>query len=723
MNNPVATHPIDSILPLLKKVKALHNGRGYVACCPAHNDGNPSLTIWEDGPDHVGLKCYAGCQHSAILEALGLTWVALYKDRKPKPRPSTGLHSMYDLAEDKLIHPHLFDVLGITDGHVDAGKTSVHIPYYDQNGHPYERYRIRTALKAKEGSLWSKGRASLIPYGLQRLEDARKAGYLILSEGESDCWTLWFHDLPALGIPGADNTACLQAQYLEDIPRVYIVKEDDQGGLAFAKNMQKRLAAIGYKGKPYVVDMHALGANDANELHKKDLRTFKAIFEQALQHAEPLFKERKHITLDRLCDLLQETLPDVRWAIEPILPEGCTVLAGKPKLGKSFLALGILIAIALGGVALGQYPVEQGEVLYLDLENGKRRLQKRARKMLQHAFTSPDFYYKTEWPRMNEGGLEELEHVLDQHPRMRTICIDTWGRFKPKSKGRNTTQYDEDYDAMQPLQALATRREVTILVIDHMRKMDADDPIDQVSGSVGKAGAVDGFLLLYRKRHETDARLAVIGRDIEEEQEIVLSYDRECASWTAKGDADDDAIATTPERQKILDLLAQHEQGLTCKEIADKLNKNVNTTRNQLCELRHTQKKIDYKDNRYLLVRFSSKDSMTSNSSKTSKDSNPLETEEIEPGVTSQGERRLVTNSNLVIEPIERNCESELLGVTSLTTLTSGDYITAFCSEQGAVLTGLEVKRVTPLYIEAQRFGQPYRVLASDFPSVRKMQK
>src|SRR5437763_8628563 len=106
-----------------------------------------------------------------------------------------------------------------------------------------------------------------------------------------------------------------------------------------------------------------------------------------------------------------------------------------------------------------------------------------------------------------------------------------------------------------------------------MRKMESEDPIDQISGSVGKTGAVDGFILLYRKRQETDAHLFVIGRDIEQEQDLMLSFSHECASWVVKGEADSDTVAATPERQAILDELSKHEHGLTCKELAKTLGK------------------------------------------------------------------------------------------------------------------------------------------------------
>ena len=198
---------------------------------------------------------------------------------------------------------------------------------------------------------------------------------------------------------------------------------------------------------------------------------------------------------------------------------------------------------------------------------------------------------------------------------------------------------------MAPLQKLASEHGISILVIDHMRKMESEDPIDMISGSVGKTGAVDGFLLLYRKRGETDARLYVIGRDIEEETELLLSFSQECASWVVKGDTDDSAIASSPQQQEILDELSKYPQGLTVKVLAESLGKNVNTTRNLLLKLR-TAKKVTLANNVYCVVTHS-------NRSNHSKDSN---------------------HSNIVNEPASLPHTVEEEQLTTLTTVTTPYY-------------------------------------------------
>ncbi len=66
-------------------------------------------------------------------------------------------------------------------------------------------------------------------------------------------------------------------------------------------------------------------------------------------------------------DLMAAELPPVRWAVPGIVPEGVSILAGKPKMGKGWLVLSIQAAVSGGGVALGKVPVERGACLYLAL--------------------------------------------------------------------------------------------------------------------------------------------------------------------------------------------------------------------------------------------------------------------------------------------------------------------------------------------------------------------
>jgi RecA-family ATPase len=218
-------------------------------------------------------------------------------------------------------------------------------------------------------------------------------------------------------------------------------------------------------------------------------------------------------------DLMAAELPPVRWGVRGVLPEGVTLLAGKPKLGKSWLALGLCAAVGAGGVALGTRQVEQGDVLYLALEDNRRRLQKRLGKMLRGP--APEgLEIAISWPKLDEGGVEALEAWLREHREARLVVVDTLAKIRPRTRGQNV--YQEDYAALEELLPLAAEHEVAIVVVHHTRKMAAADPLDEISGSTGLTGGVDGVLVLKRDRGKADAVLHVDGRDIEEPAEYAL---------------------------------------------------------------------------------------------------------------------------------------------------------------------------------------------------------
>jgi hypothetical protein len=276
-------------------------------------------------------------------------------------------------------------------------------------------------------------------------------------------------------------------------------------------------------------------------------------------------------------DLMASELPPVRWGVRGVLPEGVTLLAGKPKLGKSWLALGLCVAVAAGGVALGTRQVEQGDVLYLALEDNRRRLQKRLGKML--CGPAPEgLEIATAWPKLDEGGVEALGAWLVEHPEARLVAVDTLAKIRPRTRGQNV--YQEDYAALEELLPLAAEHEVAIVVVHHTRKMAAADPLDEISGSTGLTGGVDGVLVLKRDRGKADAVLHVDGRDIEEPAEYALKWDAETAGWTIVGDAEEYRISE--ERKAIIRVLVEASEFLSPGEVADVLDKPRNTIKQRL---------------------------------------------------------------------------------------------------------------------------------------------
>jgi hypothetical protein len=589
---PSSSPILEQVLSQLKGVRT--SMRGWRACCPAHADRTPSLSIGLGEQGQVLLKCFAGCSLERIVEAMGLTMVDLFSEETSTPdgQATTPIKTrqptltLVDLALEKQLPWKFLFNLGVME-HPSGG---LQIPYHLPDGTLAPRHRIRTTLVAKEGSRWSKGEGTIVPYGLERLEEARKAGFLVLVEGESDCWTLWYQGFQALGLPGAEMARTLEDSMLIGIDRLYLMQEPDAGGTSFVNQIQRKLEAWQWSGKTFVLRLE--GAKDPNELYQHDRQGFRTAFQLALDQAKPLSSrssqpassvpQQGQPSIFSLPDLLSWELPPVRWTIPEILPEGLTLLAGKPKLGKSWLALSVALSIAAGGVALGAQPVAKGDVLYLTLEDNARRLQSRARRLLESMTETPsNLEFALDWPRLGEGGLASLEEYLKAHPDLRLVVIDTWARVAPPSGERRCSQYEGDYESLTPLKRLADTYHVSILAVHHLRKTVSSDVLDEIIGSTGVTGAVDGTMILKRDRGQTDATLFVTGRDVEREQQLALNFDATTALWTLVGNAEE--LCCTRARQDILDLLCeQGPNGMKTREIAEALQKNYHTTRSLL---------------------------------------------------------------------------------------------------------------------------------------------
>lgn len=280
----IGIRPIQNILARLDAVKK--GGKGWTARCPAHEDNERSLSVRERRKDDaVLIKCFAGCKVPDIMAAMGLNLRDLFPPSQSAGSPKRTL-SLSDLANDKGLPEEFLKELGVAPVMNEYGKTVIRVLYRMEDGTEAPRQRLRTALKAKKGSLWTKGQGAIAPYGLWKLPEARQTGFIVLVEGESDCWTLWHHGFPALGIPGADLSKTIQLDHLKNIERIYVFREPDQGGSTFVAGVAKRLKEIGWCGKAFELKLD--GVKDPNELHKQNASDFKEFFQKALDSAGPL---------------------------------------------------------------------------------------------------------------------------------------------------------------------------------------------------------------------------------------------------------------------------------------------------------------------------------------------------------------------------------------------------------------------------------------------------
>lgn len=238
-----------------------------------------------------------------------------------------------------------------------------------------------------------------------------------------------------------------------------------------------------------------------------------------------------------LAELAEAKLPPVRWAIPGFLPAGLCLLVAAPKVGKSWLALDLCLAIAAGSCWLGQ-PAEKGAVLYFDLEDSPQRLQGRLRALLGDDSPAPAAVtVRLHAPTLGHGLEGLLDEWFDAHPDARLVIVDTFQRVRPPQVGRENA-YALDYRACAALQSWAMRRGVCLLLVHHTRKaLDSSDVFASISGSTGIFGAADAVLTITKRtRFAEAATLSITGRDVDA-RELAVEFDKASCRWRVLGEA------------------------------------------------------------------------------------------------------------------------------------------------------------------------------------------
>ena len=228
----------------------------------------------------------------------------------------------------------------------------------------------------------------------------------------------------------------------------------------------------------------------------------------------------KDLNLYTMQTLFEQPLEPIDFLVDGLFAKGLYILGGSPKVGKSWLALQLCMAVCTGTPFLGR-PTRQGEVLYLALEDGPQRLHSRALRLTR---TAPaGLYLCGQALPIGQGLEQQLERALEEHPGIRLIILDTLQKVRIESG--NGMSYAADYRDASALKSVADRYHICLLAIHHLRKLPDEDPFNRLSGTNGLSGAADGSLVLLRtKRQENTAVLSATGRDIEDQEET-LEFD------------------------------------------------------------------------------------------------------------------------------------------------------------------------------------------------------
>ena len=209
-------------------------------------------------------------------------------------------------------------------------------------------------------------------------------------------------------------------------------------------------------------------------------------------------------------DLQNRTYEPTPFLVEELLPEGLHILAGAPKIGKSWLALWLCLCVAQGQT-LWNFTTTQGEVLYLSLEDSFQRIQTRLFDLTEDAPLTLHFAILAD--TLKHGLEQQIEQFLTEHPTTKLVVIDTLQRVR--SAGGDSNLYANDYQDVSLLKQLADKHHIAVLLIHHLRKLHDDDPMNMISGSTGLSGAADStFVLQKNSRLANIASLHCTGRDI-----------------------------------------------------------------------------------------------------------------------------------------------------------------------------------------------------------------
>jgi hypothetical protein len=288
---------------LATKLQGKPAGDGWVARCPAHEDRRASLSIGAGDDGKVLLKCFAGCSVDTIVAAMGLKLVDVFPPAPargqtpedeggrgrtdPSSNSATVQHdpigcTLASYAAAKHLPIEKLPLFGLTDI-TYINRPAIRIPYRAVDGQE-QAVRIRVALnKGPDGDqrfVWRRG-SKVMPYGLDRLADARSHKYVALVEGESDSHTLWCNNIPAIGLPGASTWKNDWTTFFDGIEAIYVVIEPDHGG----DTVLKWLAHAAIRDRVRLVRF--TDHKDVSELWIADPDRFMARWDEAMKAAEP----------------------------------------------------------------------------------------------------------------------------------------------------------------------------------------------------------------------------------------------------------------------------------------------------------------------------------------------------------------------------------------------------------------------------------------------------
>ncbi|MFI3254385.1 MAG: AAA family ATPase [Eubacteriales bacterium] len=256
---------------------------------------------------------------------------------------------------------------------------------------------------------------------------------------------------------------------------------------------------------------------------KSNIKTAKSMVENIVKMAEanPYPREEEyHIPLlsATMPELYEMIFPPQLAIVDHFLYPGTYILAGSPKVGKSFFVAQLAYHVSCG-LPFFQRKVNQGEVLYFGLEDNYQRLQRRLFSMYGTE-CSEKLHLSVDCMHMETGLFDQMTGFLKRFPKTKLIIIDTFQKVIQNCQ--EVVSYGRDYQTMGYFKDFADKHQLSLLLVHHTRKQKSEDSFEMISGTTGIFGSVDGSLLLRKKaRSSNEAFLEITGRDVPDQKFFV----------------------------------------------------------------------------------------------------------------------------------------------------------------------------------------------------------
>lgn len=219
--------------------------------------------------------------------------------------------------------------------------------------------------------------------------------------------------------------------------------------------------------------------------------------------------KRKRLKVKTAAELMAKNVPKPKVFVgvdsdAPLLMEGTCLLASKPKIGKSLFVMALCMALCEGKPFLG-FKTQKCSALYLDLEIGDALEKERVRDLLAGVTPPSNLYLTTlddeeRVDLINNGFVEQIEDFIKEYTDIGVVVVDVFQKVRPKKMRGESDDYERAYNEIGPLNKLAGKYHISIILVSHLRKGDSDDPYDNILGSTGLQGAVSQMIVMSRQR-------------------------------------------------------------------------------------------------------------------------------------------------------------------------------------------------------------------------------